>query len=131
MKTCTGKKNGYWTHKNKNPRCVDVTPPVIECPADYSLPLHHELNFTVVKFLHLPYVSDNSGENVTFWPKPAIKEKGIKLGTGVHKFTYSAQDGFKNKEKCTFSLTIVDINPPIFENCENPPPVFIGSKVII
>lgn len=98
------------------------------CPSDYSLPLHQDLNYTIVKQIHQPYVFDNSGENVTYWTKPAMKENGIKLGVGNHTFKYIAVDNFKNKARCNFTISIVDINPPVFENCINPSILYIGAE---
>lgn len=127
-RVCTGKRNGFWTHKNKTPRCVDVTPPEIICPNDYSVRLHYELNYTTIYQIHLPYVSDNSGSNITFWSKPTIKENGINLGLGTHTFTYIAVDEFKNKAKCKFNIEVIDQDPPVFENCEDPSIIYIGAK---
>lgn len=127
-RVCNGKRNGFWSHKNKNPRCVDVTPPHLTCPGDYSLPLDTDLNFTVVRQLHQPYVFDNSGENVTFWTRPALKENGMKLGRGNHTITYIAVDNFKNKARCTFVISVIDIHPPVFEECINPPTLHIGAE---
>lgn len=39
MKTCGGTRNGVWSQKAKLPRCVDVEPPTIVCPQNYSLEL--------------------------------------------------------------------------------------------
>lgn len=41
VKTCAtaNNRNGAWTQKSKIPRCVDVTPPNIVCPKDYSIEL--------------------------------------------------------------------------------------------
>lgn len=125
---CTGKRNGFWTHKNKTPRCVDVTPPEIVCPNDYSVPLHHEVNYTVIHQLRLPIVSDNSGNNITFWSKPAVPpDAGLQFGVGNHTFTYIAVDSFKNKDKCKFIVEVVDRDPPVFENCDDPPTVYVGA----
>lgn len=62
-------------------------------------------------------MEDNSGGNVTFWVKPALKEGGTKMYKGNYTFTYVAIDEVKNKAKCNFTITIVDLTPPSFENC--------------
>lgn len=38
-KACGGTRNGAWSNKNKIPRCVDISPPSIVCPQNYSLEL--------------------------------------------------------------------------------------------
>ena len=39
LKICGGTRNGAWSQKNKIPRCVDITPPNIICPENYSIEL--------------------------------------------------------------------------------------------
>ncbi|XP_053687129.1 sushi, von Willebrand factor type A, EGF and pentraxin domain-containing protein 1-like [Sabethes cyaneus] len=127
-KSCGGKRNGVWTHKIKTPRCVDVTPPHLMCPNNYTLLMHDDFNYAIVKRLNRPYVFDNGGDNFTFWSKPAIKEQGTKLYNGTHLFTYVAVDSFKNKAKCNFTVTIIDRTVPVFENCHDPPVFYITSQ---
>ncbi|XP_055523737.1 sushi, von Willebrand factor type A, EGF and pentraxin domain-containing protein 1-like [Wyeomyia smithii] len=127
-KSCGGKRNGVWTHKIKTPRCVDVTPPHLMCPNNYTLLMHDDFNYSIVKRLNRPYVFDNGGDNFTLWSKPAIKEQGTKLYNGTHLFTYVAVDSFKNKAKCNFTVTIIDRTVPVFENCYDPPVFYITSQ---
>ncbi|XP_058442915.1 sushi, von Willebrand factor type A, EGF and pentraxin domain-containing protein 1-like isoform X2 [Malaya genurostris] len=126
-KSCGGKRNGVWTQKTKTPRCVDVTPPHLMCPNNYTLPMHDDYNYAIIKQLNRPYVFDNGGDNFTFWAKPAIKEHGIKLHKGTHLFTYVAIDSFKNKAKCNFTVTIIDNSAPVFESCYDPPVYYLTA----
>lgn len=71
---------------------------------------------------------DNSGGNVIFWVKPALKEGGTKMHLGNYLFTYVAIDDSKNKAKCNFSISIVDNTPPMFENCISKQTFYISSK---
>lgn len=48
LKTCGGTRNGAWSQKNKIPRCVDVTPPVIACPQNYSIGLNGNKSFVLL-----------------------------------------------------------------------------------
>lgn len=116
-KLCGGKRSGIWSNKSKAPKCVDVTPPQLECPANYSIPLEPNDNFALLKEFKPVEVSDNSEMNVTVWTKPVLKEDGIKLNLGSHNFTYVAVDVFKNKAKCNFTVTVIDKTPPVLENC--------------
>lgn len=44
---------------------------------------------------------------------------------GNHEFTYIAIDAFRNKAKCSFNVTVLDITPPIIDNCIDPSDIFI------
>lgn len=70
---------------------------------------------------------DNSDDNITYWLKPSVKEDGVKLTLGTHTFSYIAVDAFRNKAKCNFNITVLDITPPNIDNCINPPDIFIPS----
>lgn len=130
VKQCNGKRNGIWSQKNKTPKCIDVTPPHLICPSDYDLPLHEDFNYTIIHELHRPYLSDNSGDNATLWSKPAIKDNGIKLYLGSHVFQYVAIDSFKNKERCNFTISVIDRTPPqLINGCYDPMPFYISSKI--
>lgn len=121
-------KNGVWTLKSKIPRCVDVTPPALICPKDYSIELSGNKSFVLLSsFEPLESITDNSGGNITFWVKPALKEDGTKMYLGNYTFTYVAIDEVKNKAKCNFTVSIVDVKPPVFENCIENQTFYIAS----
>lgn len=48
VKACAGARNGVWSQKNKIPRCVDVTPPNIVCPQNYSIELSGNKTFVLL-----------------------------------------------------------------------------------
>ena len=106
----------------------DVTPPILLCPDSFSVPMATDDNFAVVKVFPPPEVADNSGDNTTFWLKPAVKSDGVKLTLGNHTFTYVAIDASRNKAKCTFIVNVLDITPPVLDNCIDPPEVQIPSS---
>lgn len=105
---------------------LDITPPNIECPENFTITLLPQQNFSILATLPGPNITDNSNLNVSFWAEPAISDSGIHLSLGVHNFTYHAMDAFNNKAFCYFYITVVDDNPPVFENCINPPDVVIN-----
>lgn len=72
-------------------------------------------------------MEDNGGENITTWVKPALKEGGTKMYTGNYTFTYVAIDEVKNKAKCNFTISIIDLIPPMFENCIDNQTFYITS----
>lgn len=127
-KVCNGKRNGVWSNKNKNPKCVDVTAPNITCPANYSLVLEATESHVVIKELKQPTIVDNSNLNVTFWSKPALKENGTMLPRGDHVFTYVTVDAFKNKARCNFTISVLDVTPPVLDNCIDPEVIKIRSN---
>uniref|UniRef100_A0A1B0CMR2 Sushi, von Willebrand factor type A, EGF and pentraxin domain-containing protein 1 n=2 Tax=Lutzomyia longipalpis TaxID=7200 RepID=A0A1B0CMR2_LUTLO len=121
QKTCTGKRNGFWTHKNKHPKCVDITAPEIKCPNNFTLIMEKTENYAVVPQIPEPIVSDNSGLNITYWTKPVLEANTTKLTAGSHIFTYIASDAFRNKAMCNFTITVEDKTPPVLDNCIDPP----------
>jgi len=129
IKACAGTRNGAWSQKSKTPRCVDVTPPKIICPANYTIELTGNKSYVLLSaFEPLQSMEDNSGTNVTFWVKPALKEEGTKMYAGNYTFTYVAVDEFKNKAKCNFTISIADNMPPVFENCVGDQLFHVSSK---
>lgn len=56
-----------------------------------------------------------------------MKDDGVKLTLGSHTFSYIAVDSFRNKAKCNFNVTVLDITPPNIDNCMDPPDIFIPS----
>lgn len=150
-KVCGGKKTGVWSHRNKQPKCVDVLPPNLICPDNFTVAMADDSDFTLVKIFPPPNVTgnhtlhrifqrrkkfksplvslaDNSGDEITYWMKPAVMADGAKLTMGEHTFNYVAIDAFKNKAKCNFTITVLDITPPIMENCVNPPEIYIPTS---
>lgn len=120
LKTCNGKRNGVWSNKNKHPKCIDVQAPNITCPENYTVPMEMNETYALVMQLRAPLVSDNSKVNVSFTSVPAIGERGTRLGKGSHNFTFFAVDNFNNEASCSFSVTVVDNTPPVWENCVDP-----------
>ncbi|XP_058127266.1 sushi, von Willebrand factor type A, EGF and pentraxin domain-containing protein 1-like [Anopheles ziemanni] len=125
-KQCGGRRTGVWS-KTKTPRCIDIVPPYIECPGNYTVLLDDDYPYAVVRRLQQPYVFDNSGDNYTYWSKPALKDGGSRLPLGDHQFTYVAVDAFKNKARCSFTVSVIDQTPPVLEQCVDPPVQYISD----
>lgn len=119
LKTCNGKRTGIWTNKNKHPKCIDIQPPKLTCPENYNISMEVNETFALVMELQSPVVTDNSQMDVSLKLVPAI-ENGTRLAKGTHNFTYFAVDNFNNEASCGFSVTVVDITPPVWENCVDP-----------
>lgn len=58
-----------------------------------------------------------------------MKEDGVKLTLGNHTFSYIAVDAFRNKAKCNFNITVLDITPPNIDNCINPQEIYIPNSL--
>uniref|UniRef100_A0A182QJ86 Sushi, von Willebrand factor type A, EGF and pentraxin domain-containing protein 1 n=1 Tax=Anopheles farauti TaxID=69004 RepID=A0A182QJ86_9DIPT len=125
-KQCGGKRTGTWS-KQKTPRCIDVAPPYITCPGNYTVLMDDDYPYALVRRLQQPYVFDNSGDNYTYWSKPGIKEGGLRLPVGDHEFSYIAIDAFKNKARCSFTVTVLDLTPPVFEHCVDGPVHYVSD----
>lgn len=73
VKTCGGKKTGIWSNRNKHPKCIgnvlpilakfivdflfyftDVTPPVLTCPENFTVPMSDTENYAIVKIFPPP-----------------------------------------------------------------------------
>ncbi|XP_059610984.1 sushi, von Willebrand factor type A, EGF and pentraxin domain-containing protein 1-like [Phlebotomus argentipes] len=127
QKTCTGKRNGFWTHKSKHPKCVDVTPPKLTCPENMTLSIESTESYAIVTSVPKPSVSDNSGMNVTFWTKPVLEANVTQLTLGSHIFSYIATDSFRNRAICNFTITVEDRTPPVLDNCFDPPEFYVRT----
>lgn len=70
VKVCQGKKNGIWSHKLKMPKCVDVMPPNLVCPENYTIQIEAKKDHILLTELNiLPPVSVQGrwrGEGVKF-----------------------------------------------------------------
>lgn len=123
-----------------------MTPPLLFCPQNFTVPMIEDDDYAIVKIFPAPNVTgsiltnsisllydqqvicvfvDNSDDNITYWLKPSVKEDGVKLTLGSHIFSYIAVDAFRNKARCNFTVTVLDITPPNIDNCINSPDIFI------
>ncbi|KAK7079076.1 hypothetical protein SK128_000968, partial [Halocaridina rubra] len=96
---------GVWTESHKSPpRCIDVTPPVIQCPENMTVTTDlHEMYASVS--WHPPHVKDNSRGEVSLSTIPATMQP-MKLKIGEHTIIYIAKDIFGNKASCQFSVIV-------------------------
>lgn len=120
MKTCNGKRNGVWSNKNKTPKCIDTQAPNMTCPVNYNVSMEANDTFALVVALNPPELWDNSQLKVSLKSVPAIGVNGTRLAKGAHNFSYIAVDNFNNEASCTFTVTVVDTTPPVWENCVDP-----------
>lgn len=89
---------------------VDNEPPVITCPADVTVNVDPNTCGSVVTY-NLPTVTDNCNQSIV----PALSAGFASGGTfplGTTTVTYQANDGNGNTASCSFTVTVVDNEPP-------------------
>ena len=84
--------------------CLDVTAPVIVCPSSVEAETSRDESVGRVDW-RVPAAVDNSGFQPTVTVIPALVPP-VLLPIGNHTVTYTAEDGNKNKARCTFTITV-------------------------
>ncbi|XP_076749113.1 sushi, von Willebrand factor type A, EGF and pentraxin domain-containing protein 1 [Xylocopa sonorina] len=114
-----GGRSGVWSQRRTVNRCIDKTRPLITCPSDIVTENVPGKNYAYVNWT-VPEVSDNVDESPMVWSKPYITFPWrVKIGT--RSVVYVAQDSSGNKARCKFKVKVLDKEPPIIENCVDPP----------
>ncbi|XP_076181652.1 sushi, von Willebrand factor type A, EGF and pentraxin domain-containing protein 1 isoform X2 [Ptiloglossa arizonensis] len=125
-KLCGG-RSGVWSQRRSVNRCIDETPPLIVCPSDivtWSLP---KRNYAYVNWT-TPTVADNADELPLIWSKPYVTFPW-KVKIGTRTVVYVAQDSAGNKARCKFKVKVLDTEPPMIENCIDPPVFFTDNGI--
>uniref|UniRef100_A0A8C1SD31 Sushi, von Willebrand factor type A, EGF and pentraxin domain-containing protein 1 n=1 Tax=Cyprinus carpio TaxID=7962 RepID=A0A8C1SD31_CYPCA len=110
--------SGNWSDNLHKAACTDIEPPWIQCPSDVITETDvHQRSANVS--LSAPMLGDNSGDEVSFTsPFPV----------GTEFITYTATDRTGNKANCSFTVTVVDTEPPLIDRCRSPPTVKATGK---
>ncbi|KAJ7408534.1 hypothetical protein BTVI_59212 [Pitangus sulphuratus] len=104
--TCQG--TSQWD--SKEPKCVDIEAPRIRCPDDIeTVTLEH-------------HNSANISWQVSVHVTPAFIPPFL-LPIGKADITYTATDKSGNEASCTFSVKVIDVEPPVVDKCRSPPPM--------
>ncbi|XP_041482308.1 hyalin-like [Lytechinus variegatus] len=96
---------------------IDTEEPVIQnCPSSQSVPMGTGQNFARVSWT-APNVTDNS-DNVTLtfneegdWKNPD------KFPEGITSLSYTAEDIAGNKATCMFTISVIDNEEPVINDC--------------
>ncbi|XP_009082123.1 PREDICTED: sushi, von Willebrand factor type A, EGF and pentraxin domain-containing protein 1-like, partial [Acanthisitta chloris] len=115
--TCQG--TSQWD--SKEPKCVDTEAPRIHCPDNIetvTLEHHNSANIS----WQVPTAEDNSGDEVSVHVTPAFIPPFL-FPIGEVDITYTATDKSGNEASCTFSVKVIDAEPPVVDRCRSPPPV--------
>ncbi|XP_015174373.1 PREDICTED: sushi, von Willebrand factor type A, EGF and pentraxin domain-containing protein 1-like isoform X2 [Polistes dominula] len=125
IRSCGGRA-GVWSQRRTVNRCVDNTPPVITCPPSITIENLPSKNYAYVNWT-IPEAIDNDNDSVVVWSKPHIVlPRKMKIGT--RNIVYVAQDASRNKARCKFQVKVIDKEPPMVENCVDPPVIFTDRE---
>ncbi|XP_076388011.1 sushi, von Willebrand factor type A, EGF and pentraxin domain-containing protein 1 isoform X1 [Megachile rotundata] len=125
-KTCGG-RSGIWSQRRTVNRCADKTPPSITCPPDIITENLPGKNYAYVNWT-IPTTVDNVDESPTLWSKPYISFPW-KVKIGTRTVVYVSQDSSGNKARCKFKVKVLDKEPPMIENCINPPIFYTDNGI--
>nr|XP_031840166.1 sushi, von Willebrand factor type A, EGF and pentraxin domain-containing protein 1-like isoform X1 [Nomia melanderi] len=125
-RTCGG-RSGVWTQRRSVTRCIDQVPPEITCPPDTTAKSLPGENYAYVNWSS-PVVTDNADESPTVWSKPYVTVPW-KAKIGTRTVLYVAQDSTGNKARCKFKVKVLDTEPPMIENCVDPPILYTDNGI--
>uniref|UniRef100_A0A8C0BA79 Sushi, von Willebrand factor type A, EGF and pentraxin domain-containing protein 1 n=1 Tax=Buteo japonicus TaxID=224669 RepID=A0A8C0BA79_9AVES len=112
---------GRWSANIKDALCKDIEAPRIHCPENIeteTLEHHNSANIS----WQVPTAEDNSGDEVSVHVTPAFIPPFL-LPIGEVAITYTAADKSGNEASCTFSVKVIDAEPPVIDRCRSPPPM--------
>ncbi|XP_010148823.1 PREDICTED: sushi, von Willebrand factor type A, EGF and pentraxin domain-containing protein 1-like, partial [Eurypyga helias] len=98
-----------------------IEAPQIRCPENIeteTLEHHNSANIS----WQVPTADDNSGDEVSVHVTPAFIPPFL-LPIGEVAITYTAADKSGNEASCTFSVKVIDAEPPVIDRCRSPPPM--------
>ncbi|XP_038055943.1 mucin-17-like [Patiria miniata] len=93
----------------------DDEDPVVDCPMDIEVDTDLGQNYATVMW-HAPNVTDNSGESIT----PTLSHNsGDQFPFGLTTVTVNATDSSFNLGSCSFTVNVLDLEPPMIICPEN------------
>ncbi|XP_074555287.1 sushi, von Willebrand factor type A, EGF and pentraxin domain-containing protein 1 [Halichoeres trimaculatus] len=116
---CLG--SGNWTANVYKAVCTDTEPPWIQCPADIVAETDERRGIANVSW-DVPIATDNSREEVAVQVKPVYTSPAL-FPIGKETITYIATDRSGNQANCSFTVTVIDTEPPVIDRCRSPPTV--------
>ncbi|XP_061525630.1 sushi, von Willebrand factor type A, EGF and pentraxin domain-containing protein 1 isoform X5 [Phycodurus eques] len=113
---CLG--SGNWTANVHKATCKDIEPPWIQCP-ESIVAATDERRSTAHVVWNAPIATDNSKEEVTVQVKPVYTPPQL-IPIGTETITYIAADHSGNQANCSFTVTVIDTEPPVIDRCRSP-----------
>ncbi|AWO97474.1 putative sushi von Willebrand factor type A EGF and pentraxin domain-containing protein 1 [Scophthalmus maximus] len=116
---CMG--SGNWTANVHKAVCKDAEAPLIQCPGDIVAETDERRGTANVSW-NVPNATDNSKEEVVVQVKPVYVPPQF-FPIGKQTITYTASDRSGNQANCSFTVTVIDTEPPVIDRCRSPPTV--------
>uniref|UniRef100_A0A671PAW8 Sushi, von Willebrand factor type A, EGF and pentraxin domain-containing protein 1 n=1 Tax=Sinocyclocheilus anshuiensis TaxID=1608454 RepID=A0A671PAW8_9TELE len=118
--------SGNWSENLHKATCADIEPPWIQCPGDVITETDEHQSSANIS-LSAPLLGDNSGDEVVVQVTPVLNPmQPFPIGTEF--ITYTATDRTGNEANCSFTVTVVDTEPPLIDRCRSPPTVKATGK---
>ncbi|CAI5796534.1 von Willebrand factor type A, EGF and pentraxin domain-containing 1 [Podarcis lilfordi] len=118
--------SGRWSGNVQKAFCKDFEPPKISCPGDIETSTLEHQNSANISW-QVPEASDNSRDEVSIQVTPAFIPPYL-FPIGEVDITYTAVDRTGNQASCTFSIKVIDNEPPVIDKCRSPPPIQGAEK---
>ncbi|XP_009870346.1 PREDICTED: sushi, von Willebrand factor type A, EGF and pentraxin domain-containing protein 1-like, partial [Apaloderma vittatum] len=112
---------GKWSANIQEALCKDIEAPQIHCPENIETETLEHHNSGNISW-QIPTAEDNSGDEVSVRVTPAFIPPFL-LPIGEVAVTYTAADKSGNEASCTFSVKVIDTEPPVIDRCRSPPPM--------
>ncbi|XP_064199795.1 sushi, von Willebrand factor type A, EGF and pentraxin domain-containing protein 1 isoform X2 [Anguilla rostrata] len=112
--------SGDWSTSVHKATCKDLEPPQITCPRDVMAETAEHHGSANVSW-DAPRAQDNSGEEVVVQMTPIFTPPQM-FPIGEERITYMATDGSGNRANCSFTVRVIDTEPPVIDRCRSPPP---------
>ncbi|XP_056156472.1 LOW QUALITY PROTEIN: sushi, von Willebrand factor type A, EGF and pentraxin domain-containing protein 1 [Lampris incognitus] len=111
--------SGNWSASTQEATCKDSEPPWIQCPPDVMAETDERRSTASVGW-NAPTATDNSREEVVVQMKPMYSPPQL-FPIGTETITYIATDRSGNQANCSFTVTVIDTEPPVIDRCRSPP----------
>ncbi|XP_018585768.2 sushi, von Willebrand factor type A, EGF and pentraxin domain-containing protein 1 isoform X1 [Scleropages formosus] len=111
--------SGEWSNSVHKATCADLEPPHIVCPEDVVAETAEHRAAANISW-STPKAEDSSGEEVIIQVTPVLSPPQM-FPIGREKITYTATDRSGNEASCSFSITVIDTEPPMIDRCRSPP----------
>ncbi|KAK9524849.1 hypothetical protein VZT92_017214 [Zoarces viviparus] len=113
--------SGNWTANVHKAVCTDAEPPRIQCPGNIVAETDERRGTGNVSW-NVPTATDNSKGEVVVQVKPVYTPPQL-FPIGKETITYIGTDRSGNRANCSFTVTVVDTEPPVIDRCRSPPTV--------
>uniref|UniRef100_A0A8C7T4M1 Sushi, von Willebrand factor type A, EGF and pentraxin domain-containing protein 1 n=1 Tax=Oncorhynchus mykiss TaxID=8022 RepID=A0A8C7T4M1_ONCMY len=111
--------SGDWSANVHKATCTDSEPPWVQCPKDVVAETDERRGTANISW-NVPAATDNSGQEVLVQVKPVYTPPQL-FPIGEERITYAATDRAGNQANCTFTVTVIDTEPPVIDRCRSPP----------